>query len=45
MKKVRIIQFNKTLLNLENLDNRVIKDVKIQETSTLKILGCLKITI
>ncbi len=39
---VRIIQFNKTLLNFDNLDNRVIKDVKIQETSTLKILNCLK---
>ena len=39
---VRIIQFNKTILNLDNLDNRVIKDVKIQETSTLKILSCLK---
>ena len=39
---VKIIQFNKTLLNFENLDNRVIKDVKIQETSTLKILNCLK---
>ena len=39
---VRIIQFNKTLLNFDNLDNRVIKDVKIQETSTLKILSCLK---
>ena len=33
---VRIIQFNKTLLNFANLDNRVIKDVKIQETSTYK---------
>ena len=39
---VKIIQFNKTLLNFENLDNRVIKDIKIQETSTLKILSCLK---
>ena len=39
---VKIIQFNKTLLNFENLDNRVIKDVKIQETSTLKILSCLR---
>ena len=39
---VKIIQFNKTLLNFDNLDNRVIKDVKIQETSTLKILSCLK---
>ena len=39
---VKIIQFNKTLLNFENLDNRVIKDVKIQETSTIKILSCLK---
>ena len=39
---IRIIQFNKTLLNFENFDNRVIKDTKIQETSTLKILGCLK---
>ncbi len=39
---VRIIQFNKTLLNFNNLDNRVIKDVKIQETSTFKILSCLK---
>ncbi len=38
---VRIIQFNKTLLNFDDLDNRVIKDVKIQETSTLKILNCL----
>ena len=39
---VRIIQFNKTLLNFNNLDNRVIKDVKIQETSTFKIFSCLK---
>ena len=39
---VKIIQFNKTLLNFENFDNRVIKDVKIQETSTYKILSCLK---
>ncbi len=39
---VKIIQFNKTLLNFDNLDNRVIKDVKIQETSTYKILNCLK---
>ncbi len=39
---VKIIQFNKTLVNFDNLDNRVIKDVKIQETSTLKILNCLK---
>ena len=42
---VRIIQFNKTLLNFENLDNRVIKVAKIQETSTVKILSCLKIII
>jgi len=39
---IKIIQFNKTLLNFGNLDNRVIKDVKIQETSTYKILSCLK---
>tara|TARA_B100000579_G_C22815080_1_gene847401 strand:- start:811 stop:1722 length:912 start_codon:yes stop_codon:yes gene_type:complete len=39
---IKIIQFNKTLLNFENLDNRVIKDVKIQETSTYKILNCFK---
>ena len=39
---VKIIQFNKTLLNFSNLDNRVIKDLKIQETSTYKILNCLK---
>ncbi len=39
---VKIIQFNKTLLNFDDLDNRVIKDVKIQETSTYKILNCLK---
>ena len=39
---VKIIQFNKPLLNFENFDNRVIKDVKIQETSTYKILSCLK---
>ena len=39
---VKIIQFNRTLLNFDNLDNRVIKDVKIQETSTYKILSCLK---
>ena len=37
---VKIIQFNKTLLNFSNLDNRVIKDIKLQETSTLKILSC-----
>ena len=29
-------------MNFSNLDNRVIKDVKIQETSTYKILNCLK---
>ena len=39
---MKIIQFNKTFLNFDNLDNRVIKDVKIQETSTYKILSCLK---
>ena len=39
---VKVIQFNRTLLNFDNLDNRVIKDVKIQETSTLRILSCLK---
>ena len=39
---VRVVQFNKTLLNFENLDNRVIKDIKIQETSTIKILNCFK---
>ena len=39
---IRVVQFNKTLLNFANFDNRVIKDTKIQETSTLKILGCLK---
>tara|TARA_B100001057_G_scaffold18206_1_gene16806 strand:+ start:806 stop:1951 length:1146 start_codon:yes stop_codon:yes gene_type:complete len=39
---VKIIQFNRTLLNFENFDNRVIKEVKIQETPTLKILTCLK---
>ncbi len=39
---IRIVQFNKTLLNFENLDNRVIKVAKIQETSTSKILSCLK---
>ena len=39
---IKIIKFNKTLLNFENLDNRVIKDVKIQETSTYKILNCFK---
>ena len=39
---MKIIQFNRTLLNFDNLDNRVIKDVKIQETSTYKILSCLK---
>tara|TARA_A100001015_G_scaffold279420_1_gene340594 strand:+ start:1363 stop:2508 length:1146 start_codon:yes stop_codon:yes gene_type:complete len=40
--KIRIIQFNRTLLNFQNLDNRVIKELKIQETPTTKILGCLK---
>ena len=39
---IRIIQFNKTLLNFDNFDNRVIKDIKIQETPTTKILVCLK---
>ncbi len=39
---VKIVQFNKTLLNFENLDNRVIKVAKIQETSTGKVLSCLK---
>ncbi len=39
---IKIIQFNRTLLNFENFDNRVIKDVKIQETSTYKILNCFK---
>ena len=39
---IRVIQFNKTLLNFDNFDNRVIKDIKIQETPTTKILVCLK---
>lgn len=39
--EIKIIEFNKTLLNLGNLDNRVIKEAKIQETSTKKIIGCL----
>ena len=41
-KTIRIIQFNKTLLNFDNFNNRVIKDIKIQETPTSKILVCLK---
>ena len=39
---IRVIQFNKTLLNFDNFDNRVIKDIKIQETPTTNILVCLK---
>ncbi len=39
---VEIIQFNRTLLNFQDLDNRVIKDAKIQETSTIKVLKCFK---
>ncbi len=38
---LKIIQFDRTLLNFSNYDNRVIRDAKIQETSTLKILTCL----
>ncbi len=39
---LKIIQFDKTLLNFSEYDNRVIRDAKIQETSTLKILTCIK---
>ena len=39
---LKIIQFDRTLLNFSNYDNRVIRDAKIQETPTLKILTCLK---
>ena len=38
---LKIIQFDRTLLNFSNYDNRVIRDAKIQETPTLKILTCL----
>ena len=38
---LKIIQFDRTLLNFSNYDNRVIRDAKIQETSTLKILTCV----
>ncbi len=39
---IRIVQFNRTLLNFNNFDNRVIKDIKIQETPTKQIIVCLK---
>ena len=38
---LKIVQFERTLLNFSNYDNRVIRDAKIQETSTLKILTCV----
>ena len=38
---LKIVQFDRTLLNFSNYDNRVIRDAKIQETSTLKILTCV----
>ncbi len=39
---LKIIQFDKTLLNFSNYDNRVIREAKIQETSTFKIITCIK---
>ena len=38
---LKIVRFDRTLLNFSNYDNRVIRDAKIQETSTLKIFTCI----
>ena len=39
---LKIVQFDKTLLNFSDYDNRVIREAKIQETSTIKIITCIK---
>ena len=44
-RKNEIINFDQLNLNLNNLKNTTIKKPKIQETSTLKLLSCLKINI
>jgi len=39
---VNIVKFQKTILNLSGLSTKSISEPKIQETSTLQILRCLK---
>jgi len=39
---VNIVKFEKTVLNLSGLSTKSISEPKMQETSTLKILNCIK---
>jgi lipopolysaccharide export system permease protein len=39
---VNIVEFDKTILNLEGITTKSISEPKIQETSTLEILSCIK---
>ena len=40
--KVNIIKFEKTIINLSGLTTKTITEPKIQETSTVQVLRCLK---
>jgi lipopolysaccharide export system permease protein len=42
-KSISVIKFEKTSINLSGLDTKTISEPKIQETSTIKILECIKI--
>ena len=39
---VNIVKFNKTILNLSGISTKSISEPKLQETSTIKIIRCLK---
>jgi len=41
-KKINIVKFDKTIINLQGLSAKTITEPKIQETSTLHVLRCLK---
>ena len=40
--EVSIIKFDKTLINLSGLSTKTISEPKIQETSTIDILSCIR---
>ncbi len=41
-KSISVIKFEKTSINLSGLDTKTISEPKIQETSTIKLLRCIK---
>ena len=39
---INIVQFNKTIFNLSGISTKSISEPKLQETSTIKIISCIK---